>query len=127
LEKPLKGSVMTKAQTVAFRRILLVLSFLLPAGLAVAGPTSKRDPATGKALAERLCTNCHLVGGMQQEHANPDVPSFPEIANLPGQTAGAVEARIMLPKHPMPQIPLTKAELSDLAAYILSLRETEQR
>jgi hypothetical protein len=28
----------------------------------------------------------------------------------------------MLPKHPMPQIPLTKSELSDLAAYILSLR-----
>jgi hypothetical protein len=30
---------------------------------------------------------------------------------------------IMLPKHPMPQIPLTKAELADLAAYIISLRD----
>ena len=39
------------------------------------------------------------------------------------QTAGAITARIMLPKHPMPQIPLTKAELADLAAYILSLRD----
>jgi hypothetical protein len=29
---------------------------------------------------------------------------------------------ISAPKHPMPQIPLTKAELADLAAYILSLR-----
>ena len=31
-------------------------------------------------------------------------------------------ARIMLPKHPMPQIPLQKNELADLAAYILSLQ-----
>jgi hypothetical protein len=30
---------------------------------------------------------------------------------------------IMLPKHPMPTIPLTKSELADLAAYILSLQD----
>jgi hypothetical protein len=29
----------------------------------------------------------------------------------------------MLPKHPMPTIPLTKAELADLATYIVSLRD----
>ncbi len=103
-------------------RLLIVFGLCLP-GMALAGPTSRPDPETGKALAERLCTNCHLVGSVRQEHANPDVPSFREIANLPEQTEGAVAARIMLPKHPMPQIPLTKSELSDLAAYILSLRE----
>ena len=108
-------------------RLIIVLCLMLPAGAASAGPTSKPDPETGKALAGRLCTNCHLVGGAEQTHANPDVPSFPEIANLPEQTAGAVAARIMLPKHPMPQIPLTKSELADLAAYILSLREEAPR
>jgi hypothetical protein len=35
-----------------------------------------------------------------------------------------ITASIMLPKHPMPTIPLTKAELADLAAYILSLRNS---
>jgi hypothetical protein len=34
-------------------------------------------------------------------------------------------AAIMLPKHPMPAIPLTKNELDDLAAYILTLRMQE--
>jgi hypothetical protein len=106
------------------RYVLAVLLLLLSAPLALAGVTSKPDPVQGKALAEKLCTNCHLVGSAeQQQPANADVPSFPEIANLEGQTAGAITARIMLPKHPMPQIPLTKAELSDLAAYILSLRD----
>jgi hypothetical protein len=36
-------------------------------------------------------------------------------------------ARIILPKHPMPQIPLTKSELADLASYILSLRDAPAR
>lgn len=110
---------------------LLVLRYVLPGfvlvfwtALAVAGVTSKPDPVHGKDLAEKLCTNCHLVGSTQQQQlANVDVPSFHEIANREGQTAGAITARIMLPKHPMPTIPLTKAELADLAAYILSLHD----
>jgi hypothetical protein len=63
-------------------------------------------------LAEKLCTNCHLVGSAQQQQpANADVPSFSEIANLEGRAAGAITARIMLPKHPMPQIPLPRPSL----------------
>jgi hypothetical protein len=60
----------------------------------------------------------------QQQEALADVPSFNEIANKEGQTAGAIVAHIMLPKHPMPAIPLTPDELSDLAAYILSMRKS---
>ena len=79
------------------------LALLLWTPLAIAGATSKPDPVHGKDLAEKLCTNCHLVGSTQQQQpANADVPSFHEIANREGQTAGAITARIMLPKHPMP-------------------------
>jgi mono/diheme cytochrome c family protein len=106
------------------RYVLAALSLLLFMPFALAGMTSQPDPVHGKDLAEKLCTNCHLVGSAQQQQlANADVPSFHEIANREGQTAGAIAARIMLPKHPMPTIPLTKAELADLAAYILSLRD----
>jgi mono/diheme cytochrome c family protein len=107
------------------RYVIAALALPLCASLALAGVTSQPDPAQGKSLAEKLCTNCHLVGSAQQQQpANADVPSFAEIANREDQTAGAITAHIMLPKHPMPQIPLTKAELSDLAAYILSLRNS---
>ena len=34
-------------------------------------------------------------------------------------------AFIVLPKHPMAQIPLTKSELADLSAYIMSLGARE--
>jgi len=105
------------------RSMIAALALPLFASLALAGVTSQPDPVQGKILAEKLCTNCHLVGSAQQQQpANADVPSFHEIADREGQTAGAITARIMLPKHPMPQIPLTRAELADLAAYILSLR-----
>lgn len=39
-------------------------------------------------------------------------------------TAGAIMAHIVLPKHPMPTIPLTKSELGDLAVYIPSIRKS---
>ena len=106
------------------RYLLAALALPLFASLALAGVTSKPDPVQGKLLAEKLCTNCHLVSSAQQQQpANADVPTFKEIAGREDQSAGAITARIMLPNHPMPQIPLTKAELADLAAYILSLRE----
>lgn len=107
--------------------IAIGMALFFGAGLAFAGPvTSEPDPAHGKALAARLCSNCHLVGG-DQDHANADIPSFREIANQEGQTEGTIMAHIVLPKHPMPTIPLTKSELADLAAYIMSLREATER
>jgi mono/diheme cytochrome c family protein len=99
-------------------RLVLTLGLTLFAGSAFAGPvTSAPDAAHGQELAQRLCSNCHLVTS-GQEHANVDVPSFHEIANMQGQTEGAIMAKIVIPKHPMPVIPITKSELSDLAAYM---------
>jgi mono/diheme cytochrome c family protein len=107
------------------RAVLIAFLLLAAPGMASAGGvTSKPDPASGKALAERLCTNCHIVNA-DQSQANVDIPSFKEIGSRPGQTEGTIMAFIVLPKHPMPQIPLTKSELADLSAYIFSLREPE--
>lgn len=109
------------------RIVAIVASVLLGSCLAAAGPVTDRpDPSRGKGLAERLCSNCHLVGAAQKQ-ANVDIPSFQEIADKTAQTEGAIVAHIVLPKHPMPNIPLTKRELTDLAAYIMSLRDTEGR
>jgi mono/diheme cytochrome c family protein len=107
-------------------RIFLIAGWLsmLMVGAALAGVTSKPDPEHGKDLAERLCSNCHLVQA-GQEHANADVPTFHEIANMKGQTEGMIIAHIIIPKHPMPVIPITKSELADLAAYIMTLRNPE--
>jgi mono/diheme cytochrome c family protein len=109
-------------------QVLFGFIVLLLVGEALGGSrpaTSAPNPDHGKNLAASLCSNCHLVGSGEQQQANVDIPSFNEIANKEGQSAGAIMAHIMLPKHPMPTIPLTKSELADLSAYILSLREEE--
>jgi mono/diheme cytochrome c family protein len=104
----------------------LVVLFSLGEALGGSRPgTGAPNLDHGKNLAASLCSNCHLIGDFDQQQANVDVPSFQEIANKDGQSAGAIMVHIMLPKHPMPTIPLTKSELADLAAYILSLREEE--
>jgi mono/diheme cytochrome c family protein len=105
-----------------FAVAFMCLGLLAPTVALAAPIPGQPDPVQGKTLAESLCTNCHLVAS-GQEHVSADVPSFREIANMEGQTAGDITAHLILPKHPMPQIPLTKDELADLAAYILSLRD----
>ncbi len=101
------------------------LSLLLATPAFAGSVTNAPDPTHGQELASKLCSNCHLIGTGQQEKVNADVPSFHEIANKQGQTAGTIMAHIMIPKHPMPTIPLTKSELADLSAYILTLREKD--
>jgi len=107
-------------------RIVFVFASLsvFCAGASHAGPTSAPDPESGKLLAQKLCSNCHLVES-GQEHAVADVPSFHEIANMEGQTEGSIMGKIIIPKHPMPVMPITRSELADLAAYIMSMKDPE--
>jgi len=101
---------------------IVIASFALTGRTALAqiGP----DPKAGQDLAEKLCTSCHIVSKQAASASvSADVPSFIAIANKPGQTAEAIAGRIVIPHPPMPQIHLTRNEIADLAAYILSLRE----
>jgi mono/diheme cytochrome c family protein len=81
------------------------------------------DVANGLALAERLCVTCHVVKRDATGPIIAGVPSFPSIANRPDQTADRLSGRIMSPHPPMPTIALTAAQIRDLTAYILSLRQ----
>jgi mono/diheme cytochrome c family protein len=105
--------------------IWLALIFFSVEAVGGSAVTDAADPNHGKNPAAKLCSNCHLVGSTEQQHANVDIPSFAEIANQQYQSAGAIMAAIMLPKHPMPTIPLTKSELAALATYIITLRTQE--
>ena len=92
--------------------------------------TSAPNPDHGKTLAASLCSNCHLVGNAEQQQANADVPTFEEIANKEGQSAGAIMAHIMMPKHPMPQFLSRRANLPTsrltFSAYVTRSRKVNQ-
>jgi mono/diheme cytochrome c family protein len=81
------------------------------------------DRPRGRQLAEQLCTGCQIVGEQAAGVAvSADVPSFRTIANKPDPSAKRVAGRIVVPHPPMPQIQLSRQEIADLAAYIMSLK-----
>jgi cytochrome c len=91
-------------------------------GAPAAAQASAGDAARGRLLAERLCTNCHVLAPGTSSSVTVGIPSFPEMARRPEQTAEWLAGRLMAPHPPMPDASLTAAEIRDLAAYILSLK-----
>ncbi len=82
------------------------------------------DAKTGRKIVEKLCVGCHIVGAEASgSTVAADVPSFARIANLQGQTAQSIAGAIVIPHPPMPQIQLTREEVGDIAAYILTLKK----
>jgi mono/diheme cytochrome c family protein len=79
------------------------------------------DAPKGHEVAERLCATCHAVTPGSTS-GRPDVPSFAVIAKLPGLTPERLVGAIIIPHPPMPGIPLTRSEIRDIVAYIMSLR-----
>jgi mono/diheme cytochrome c family protein len=89
----------------------LVMATLVMATLGLCGsPAIAADAVHGGDLAKRWCATCHLVEG-EQKQARADFS--PEKV-----------AYFLLDPHPkMPSFPLSRAEASDIAAYISSLRK----
>ena len=79
------------------------------------------DSVAGKALALRWCSSCHLVAP-EQTTATTEAPPFAAVAARYRDSMGALAAFLADPHPPMPQMSLTRQEISDLLAYIASLK-----
>jgi mono/diheme cytochrome c family protein len=76
---------------------------------------------SGRQIAQRWCASCHLVAP-EQTTGSPDVPSFQAIARREDFTESLLTA-FLSSSHPrMPDMSLTRREISDLVAYVRSLR-----
>jgi cytochrome c len=102
---------------------LVTWSLFIPLGSSWAQPTSPADAGRGHELAARLCTNCHAIDRETSGPIRADVPNFPTIANRPGANAEHLAGRIIVPHPAMPGVPLTRAEIRDIVAYIVSLKK----
>ena len=91
------------------------ISMILLSGALWAG-----DLEVGRALAEQWCRSCHLIDPGQQQAADT-APPFAEIANDPVTTRAGLQAWLFDPHPPMPNLDLTRREIDDLTAYVLSL------
>jgi mono/diheme cytochrome c family protein len=104
-------------------RTLILGSAALALALLLVAPAPARadDAAAGAQLAQRWCASCHVIGNAPPAEAQVGPPSFPAIAK---GTLTAAQLRTFLtkPHGAMPDLSLTRVEISDLVAYIESLR-----
>ena len=96
--------------------------------IALPGPLTAQvvknaEPVRGQELARRLCAGCHATEPNGGQAINPDVPSFAAIARQPNVTAERLAGRIIVPHPAMPNTQLTVAEIRDVIAYILALKD----
>lgn len=76
----------------------------------------------GRALTQKLCAGCHVIGTDGPSAVTAGIPTFKGIADKPGQTAENIERKLIAPHAPMPDISLSYREIDDIIAFLDSLR-----
>jgi mono/diheme cytochrome c family protein len=102
--------------------LLLLIAFTAPAVAQTIG-----DPVAGRTLAQTWCSNCHVVAANQPQGASTGAPSFRAIAAEKSVTPMALSAFLQTPHHRMPDLHLSRDEIDDVSAYILSLQSPSKR
>ena len=88
--------------------------------VAMATPSFAADPDHGKDIAKRWCASCHVVE-RGQTSATDQAPTFDYLADTYFNANRL--AFLLLQPHPnMPSVLLNRAEIADMADYILSLK-----
>ncbi len=80
------------------------------------------DAAAGRHLAETWCSTCHVVTPTTQRGASNGAPTFAANARKKSTTPLSLRAFLQTPHERMPDLHLSRDEIDDLTAYILSLR-----
>jgi mono/diheme cytochrome c family protein len=80
------------------------------------------DSRAGRQLAETWCSNCHVIGPMQERGTSYGAPTFESIARMTSITPMALRVFLQTPHSRMPDLRLSRKEIDDIVAYILSLR-----
>jgi mono/diheme cytochrome c family protein len=80
------------------------------------------DARAGQRLATTWCANCHQVTPGGPGPSTDAAASFASIAAMPSTTSMSLRVFLQTPHANMPDYRLTRDQLDDLVAYLLSLR-----
>jgi mono/diheme cytochrome c family protein len=95
---------------------------VLAASLLAATVANARDIARGKVIAQVWCGNCHGVDPGAQSAAHDATPTFMSIARKTSTSAASLATFLKARHGGMPDLSLSRGEIADVSAYILSLR-----
>jgi tetratricopeptide (TPR) repeat protein len=94
-----------------------------PPAAPVADAVDTGDPRKGFAYAQKVCSGCHNVLRTGAASPNSQAPPFKRIANTPGMSVTALTVWSRTSHRTMPNLVIESADMDDLIAYILSLRD----
>ncbi len=94
---------------------------IIAAVLAPIKPATAADVARGAQLAQQWCASCHVIGGKPPTRIQQGPPSFRAIAQG-GLTDDRLRVFLSHPHGGMPDLSLSRAEITDLIGYIDTLR-----
>lgn len=83
-------------------------------------PAAAQDLENGHQIARRWCSGCHEIGNAPVH--NDVSPPFTTIARMPSTTELSLHAFLSTPHKRMPDYSLTRQEIADISAYIVSLK-----
>lgn len=101
---------------------IAVLLLLLMASSRLALAQDVGDVDAGRHIAETWCSSCHVVSPGQSQGTSTGAPPFRAIAAETSITPMALDVFLQTPHHRMPDLHLSRQEIADVSAYILSLR-----
>ncbi|MBW6401877.1 cytochrome c [Roseomonas sp. HJA6] len=104
------------------RRLAATLILLAGTALPALAQTEPGDPAAGRRLAETWCANCHRIAPQGPGPVSDAAPAFAAVAAMPSTTRMALAAFLQTPHPRMPNYQLSREEMDDVIAYLLSLR-----
>lgn len=124
----MSSTVQTRSRAAAASALLAALgaAFTLAAASAADEPRPP-SPERGKAIAERLCSGCHLTGSERREGVPAGIPTFPSIANRADQTAARIRNVLIAPHAPMPDLQLTIEEIADIITWLDTFRPADAK
>lgn len=109
---PQSGAVLASA--------ILLVAVLAPSPFFLAGRAwAAGDAKAGLQLAQRWCTDCHVVDAAG--HGTDAAPPFSAIAARRHENQSWLRAWLSSPHPRMPDVHLSNQEISDVVAYLNSL------
>lgn len=104
-------------------KLALLLSTIGAGAAGAQGAGDHIDPALGRILAERWCTECHVVTPLRTNStAVSAAPDFTAIANDSTSTELGLTVFLKTPHATMPDIRLSRDQIAQIASYIPSLK-----
>lgn len=96
------------------------------AAVFLAGTAQAQDIESGHRIATMWCGKCHAVEANETGPTLDVAPPFTSIARMNSTTVTSLNVFLSTPHSPMPDFELSRQEIADVSAYILSLRPQDR-